>query len=400
VIEQFRGGEVADEEADRRLGERLAAALAGGGCAAVICNTVARAQRVYRALRDGGHFAPEEIDLLHARFLYEEREAREQRALIRFGKPGGRVATADGEVEVARPERAVLVATQVIEQSLDLDFDLMVTDLAPVDLVLQRVGRLHRHARPDRPRGLTEPVVWVRWPGERDGAPTLDPGDAAVYEPHVLLRSWWVLRDRMAIVIPDDVEALIEAVYDESGASPDDGSQRFRREWEDTLEGHRAAVAEERDEAEKRWLKAPTFSGATWRLIGEPREEDAPDFHKEFQALTRLAERSVEIVCLYGTRERPTFDRSGLDRATVRGMPSLEQAKRLLRRSVRVTARGAVAALLDGEVPAGWRKSALLRNHRLVVLEDGATAFVGTYRLRLDRDTGLEIERRGTEERE
>ena len=132
------------------LGVRLQKALADGGCAAVICNTVSRAQEVFRALKpffsgqdvdDGQH----ELNLFHARFLYDDREQREGQALRRFGKPN--------DPKVKRPRRAVLVATQVIEQSLDLDFDLMVTEMAPVDLILQRAGRLHRHNRP-RPERL------------------------------------------------------------------------------------------------------------------------------------------------------------------------------------------------------------------------------------------------------
>ncbi|MCL4465046.1 MAG: CRISPR-associated helicase Cas3', partial [Chloroflexi bacterium] len=128
------------------LGERLRAELENGGCAAVICNTVARAQQVYLALKT---YFPETaddgqpvLDLLHARYLYEDRSKRERRTLIRFGKPDGEVEMEDGNVrKVRRPNRAVLVSTQIIEQSLDLDFDLMVTDLAPVDLLLQRSGR-------------------------------------------------------------------------------------------------------------------------------------------------------------------------------------------------------------------------------------------------------------------
>ena len=91
---------------------------------------------------DAGDAQPE-LGLFHARYLYEDREKREDQALHRFGKPS--------DPKVRRPHRAVLVSTQVIEQSLDLDFDLMVTEMAPVDLVLQRAGRLHRHERKAAP---------------------------------------------------------------------------------------------------------------------------------------------------------------------------------------------------------------------------------------------------------
>ena len=110
------------------------------------------AQEVYQALRpyfpgtaDDG--LPE-LDLLHARFPFADRAEREARCLGRFGKDGNTVEVPGGGTRsVHRPSRAVLVSTQIIEQSLDLDFDLMVSDMAPADLLLQRAGRLHRPVR-------------------------------------------------------------------------------------------------------------------------------------------------------------------------------------------------------------------------------------------------------------
>jgi CRISPR-associated endonuclease/helicase Cas3 len=108
-----------------RLGEDLVETLQDGGCAAVICNTVQRAQEVYARLKP---FFPKEaddgwpeLDLLHARFLFKDRAERETRALIRFGKHDGEVVDREGRThKVRRPKRAVLVSTQIIEQSLDL----------------------------------------------------------------------------------------------------------------------------------------------------------------------------------------------------------------------------------------------------------------------------------------
>lgn len=117
-----------------------------GGCVACIVNTVQRAQDLYQALV--GKADGVEVHLFHARYPLEERLERERTVLAKFGKQG------------QRPQKAVLVATQVVEQSLDLDFDVMFTDLAPVDLVLQRAGRLHRHERdPEERHAHTKPVL-------------------------------------------------------------------------------------------------------------------------------------------------------------------------------------------------------------------------------------------------
>jgi CRISPR-associated endonuclease/helicase Cas3 len=89
----------------------------------------------------------------------------------------------------------------------------MVTDPAPVDLVLQRSGRLHRHSR-TRPAGLSQPVLWISEPGRVSrGVPAFDDGTKAVYDAHILLRSWMVLHETSAIGVPEEIEDLIETVY-------------------------------------------------------------------------------------------------------------------------------------------------------------------------------------------
>lgn len=156
------------------LAGKLRDALARGGCAAVICNTVGRAQEVYEALAAefSGHDDAPILSLLHARMPFDQREKREREALIRFGKPGALVDVDGVSTLVERPHHAVLVSTQIIEQSLDLDFDLMVSDLAPIDLLLQRSGRLHRHLR-ERPIGLEQATLWLCAPVlDGDGVPT------------------------------------------------------------------------------------------------------------------------------------------------------------------------------------------------------------------------------------
>ncbi len=101
-------------------------------------------QRVGKRLSDGT-----EVFLFHARFPADRRQKREDHVLETFGERGMR----DG--------RKILIATQVAEQSLDLDFDVIATDLAPIDLVLQRAGRLWRHTRDIQNAGVSEPILLV-----------------------------------------------------------------------------------------------------------------------------------------------------------------------------------------------------------------------------------------------
>lgn len=369
------------------LGERLRDALLDGGCAAVICNTVGRAQQLYQRLQP---FFPEEIDLLHARFPFEERDAREKRALKHFGKPGGTISTEDGEVAVERPKRSVLVATQVIEQSLDLDFDLMVTDLAPADLVLQRAGRLQRHKRDRPPQFRYGAVLWVGLPENIDGEdPTFDDGSAAVYDAHILLRSWLALKDRAVIRFPDDIETIVEEVYD-GRACPSDDSALVGR-WDETAAEHEEAAKAETQQAQSRWLPRPSSGKKLWEMTRDPTREDAPEAHQQLQALTRLIPPSVSVVLLWDTPNGPSLDRDGHKPARIAAKPNLSETKRLLRRAVSIAHRGVFHELIDIQPPAAWRDSSLLRRHRLLLLDAAGQVTVGKHTLTLDPDLGLLI---------
>ena len=150
------------------------------------------------------------VDLLHARFAMVDRLRHEEALLSRFGKNGsGR-------------EGRVLVATQVVEASLDLDFDVMVSDLAPIGSLIQRAGRLWRHmdVRPEAARPLPGPTLHVVSPD-----PEKVEGDDWLHD--VLDRGAWVYRldhqwrtakalfERSKIVAPEGLRALIEAVHGE-----------------------------------------------------------------------------------------------------------------------------------------------------------------------------------------
>lgn len=386
-VEWVDGRLPADGAGEFALGQRLRDVLAGGGCAAVVCNTVARAQRVYTALKpyfpetaDDG--APE-LDLLHARFLAEDREEREKRVLRRFG-----------HLAKGRPRRAVLVATQVIEQSLDIDFDLLASDHAPADLLLQRAGRMHRHydVRPadSRPPGLDRARLWVCAPERMEGGvPRFDRGSKAVYEPHVLLRSWLELRDRGAIRLPGDIEGIVEAVYDDDRPCPENVEDDLRTAWEETRGDYLHGRESEQQQARLRYIKRPGYDGSVALLMGEPREEDAPELHPSHQALTRLIEQTVSLVCLHGVPEEPSLAEGPVD---MNRKPGTDLARRLLRRGVTVADKRVVHDLLREPVPKMWRESPLLCHRRLVVLDEDGTARAGNVRLRLDSELGLLVE--------
>jgi CRISPR-associated endonuclease/helicase Cas3 len=195
----------------------LLQAVADGRCACWIRNTVDDALASYTALSD--RIPADRVELFHARFAMGDRLAIEQRIVGRFSKNSG----------AAQRAGRVVIATQVVEQSLDLDFDLLISDLAPVDLLIQRAGRLCRHTRdvfgnpvtgPDQ-RGV--PCLVVYGPELVDNPPedwfsTVLPKAAAVYPNHGQL---WLtarlLRQKSAFRMPEDARELIESVYSAEG---------------------------------------------------------------------------------------------------------------------------------------------------------------------------------------
>lgn len=191
---------------------RLLATTAGaGGCACWIRNSVKDAIEGFEAI--AAVLGQQNATLFHARFALGDRLRIEQDVLRRFGKDGTDAARAGH----------VIVATQVVEQSLDIDFDAMVSDLSPVDRLIQRVGRLQRHARAaTRPPPVLHllapawsedpPRSWLASPFQRTARVYPDPG--------VLWRTARELARRKAIVLPADARALVEAVYGDEAVPP------------------------------------------------------------------------------------------------------------------------------------------------------------------------------------
>jgi CRISPR-associated endonuclease/helicase Cas3 len=183
--------------------DRLVAADAAGAAAVWIRNTVDDAIEAVALLRSR-RLSPL---LFHARFAMQDRLEIEREVLRVFGRDSR-----------GQMRNRVLVATQVVEQSLDIDFDVMVTDLAPADLLIQRAGRLWRHDR-GLPRCVPGPALLVVSPEPID-KPAADwinatlPGTAAVYRDHALLwRSARAVFQRGAIVTPDDMRPIIDEVF-------------------------------------------------------------------------------------------------------------------------------------------------------------------------------------------
>ena len=204
---------------DNQSAARLAVHKAEqGNCVLCIANTVAQAQAWYDAVqsqRSGDAF---DVGLLHSRFPQNRRDELEAVWLDWLGKGCN------------RPNGCVLVATQVVEQSVDIDADVLITELAPIDALLQRMGRVWRHKQ--NVRIEEKPEVYVVCD---DLAASLDRDDfvervgkanALVYPPYLLWTTYEMLSNRTEIMLPDSIRNLLE----EGHRSPDANTSDFVKE--------------------------------------------------------------------------------------------------------------------------------------------------------------------------
>lgn len=354
------------------LADAAAELLAGGGCGALIVNTVDRAQKLYTALRQR---LGDEVYLLlfHARFPADQRNELEREVLARFGAEGD------------RPVRALLIATQVAEQSLDIDFDFMLSDLAPVDLLLQRAGRLHRH---DRPRPSLHAQACLRVAGlQADQLPELkETAWGYVYDAYILLRTWALLRREACLTLPADIDRLVQAVYGDEPL-PDDLEEEVCARIEIASYGeYRAKVNMQRTMSFSISIDPAEEPQVAYN--GKPRGSEEGE-GVGLENKTRLGTESITLIPLEMVGEggcvwlgEPVF--------SLNEPLSDALARRLYNRQLKVSRMALVKRFKCDQLPAAFEHP-LLRNCYPLPLQQGRYVQDGL-RLRLDDHLGLVYE--------
>lgn len=348
--------------------EILARVQESGGLGALILNTVSDAQAAFDHLahQDLGNIA---LDLFHARFTAHDRDRIEGHVLREYGKHASRTGP------------RVLVATQVVEQSLDLDFDRMVTALAPIDLLIQRAGRLHRHVRGAdgqlRAEGAdmrTDPELLVLVPDSTEAtAPEIiDP----VYSRAVLLRTAHLLKSPVVISESAQVSRAIEEVYSEAGRAA------VAAEWTTRLNELEvtAATIDARQHREADRATIGRVDDLDNLIVEADLDLDENDERagSQLNARTRLEDRPSVTVALLSDPDttihgQPTSDlRAGLF-AGVRCSPPYQLWK----------------SLIQIERLTAWRRKGSLAQARPLILTAGRVQ-VGEYEISYDPARGLQ----------
>ncbi|MNQ72519.1 CRISPR-associated endonuclease/helicase Cas3 [compost metagenome] len=342
-----------------------------GGCGALIVNTVDRAQTLYLKLKEE---LGEEAYLLlfHARFPADQRSEQEQEVLARFGQGG------------ARPAKALLIATQVAEQSLDIDFDFMLTDLAPVDLILQRAGRLHRHQR-TRPAAHAEATLFVAGLDPEHLPELKTTAWEYIYQPYILGRTWALLSRESELQLPRDIDRLVQAVYGEDQL-PADLSEADRAFIEDgAYGGHLGKRQTEQMMARNVAIdpEAEPQNAYLQKCRGYEEGEEGlglPNY-------TRLGEDSISLIPVHVVAGgwSLTPDGDAFDPAQL--LPDV-LAKKLYARQLKTSRKALVKHFQAEDAPRAFAEHPLLRHLKPLRLTDGCMQ-VGQLTVRLDDELGL-----------
>ena len=338
----------------------------------VVRNTVLRAQETYRALIE--RLGDSSVALLHSRFLADHRMKKESWLAEHFG-PGGH-----------RLRGHVVVGTQVLEQSLDIDFDVLVTDLAPIDLVLQRAGRVHRHEGVHRPEGFEDPLVIVTGLSRvGTGPPTFPTGSRIIYADHLLLRTAALLLTRESITLPDEVPLLVAQAYGDDELVPStwaDRATEAARAWRDKLRA-------QEQRAEQLAILPPECAPNLLELcrigIGDPDDDDP-----SVQSAVRDASPTVEVVAGWDAGIPDEIACIG-GNVSLDHRPDPEEVDHALSSTLRLPPWLTAVALDELTVPPGWKDHPWLRHLRVLRLGQASEAAIGNNVLRYSEALGLEV---------
>lgn len=348
--------------------------LENGGHGAVIVNTVDRAQKLYRQLQPLLD-ADVRLMLFHARYPADERGQRERDVLSAFGQT---------TPAVQREGRTLLIATQVVEQSLDIDFDFLITDLAPVDLILQRAGRLHRHQR-TRPAAHAQAHLYIAGLAPKRLPELKSTAWEFVYDAYILGRTWALLSRESALTLPGDIDRLVQAVYGDDPLPEDLDAEALAYI---TQEAYGKRLAHEKDERQKA-INIAVDAQAEPQLayLSLPRGSE------EGEGLglvnkTRLGDDAITVVPVYAveggwsvTPEGEAFDPQ---------QPITDVlARNLYGRQLKINRKGLVAHFAGVTAPPAFSEHPLLRHLKPMQLSADGCMAVDGWRVQLDQELGL-----------
>lgn len=346
------------------------------GIIGVVVNTVRKAQELGR--RMVAHYGTAHVSILHSGFIDTMRRHKEDRLCRALGKDGD------------RPAFQIVIGTQVIEQSLDIDFDVMISDLAPMDLLLQRVGRLHRHTR-RRPPAFAEPQLYVL--GIHDNYEFED-GTKHIYDEYVLHRTQNFLPDK--IILPRDISGLVQAVYNEELIDIE-----LSELCEDRKQVHIKNLERQKERANIYSLNRPSSKREPTliRWLANPNRQDMSE--TKASAQVRDIEETIEVIAVkkvgngYGIFADETDISGSITKSDI--------ARRVAAETIRLPRCLSAPWQIDSTIHelerynlehlGEWQDSVWLKGMLGLVFDEHNEFSLRGYRLRYDPELGLQCEK-------
>lgn len=339
-----------------------------GGIAGIIVNTVKRAQQLAQLVP-----ADIPVKVLHSAFLAPDRSRLENELQQVIGK------------HADRPQKLIVIGTQVLEQSLDIDFDVLFTDIAPMDLIFQRIGRMHRHVI-NRPATLKNPELYVMGAttyGSYGGA------NESIYDKYILMKTDHYLRDY--VTVPDDISPLVQAVYDASADYEDD---QLSEAYEDFQQNY--LISKKKSETFQIDKPRPKMTIHGWldrEQLGLDRDEI------KAQAAVRDIKETIEVILLQQKNDEYYL----LNGEPVAGLPDYEKEKIIAQQIIRlpeaVTPEWKLDSIIDqlkiatSKQFSDWQDSMWLKGSLALVINDQGTVKFNDWILTYTSHLGLSYEK-------
>ncbi|MCB5082603.1 CRISPR-associated helicase Cas3' [Streptococcus mutans] len=368
---------------ENQLSKTVEKSIMNGGVIGIIVNTVKRAQELARYFSE--KFGEGVVEVLHSSFIATERIRKEKELLTMIGK------------EAQRPARKIIIGTQVIEQSLDIDFDVLISDLAPMDLLIQRIGRLHRHEI-NRPQQHKNPKFYVL--GVNDNL-EFEEGSSFVYGDFLLARTQYYLPD--SINLPEDISILVQKVYDINldiaypDEKLDEKYQVAKREYKNIIDGKKRKAKNYR-------IEDPVLKESRSHkenLIGWLKNPNPDDSEEKAYAQVRDIEDTIEVIALKETGEG--YRLFGEARDISKFITDFNTAKSVAKNTLRLPMVLSKSYNIDKSIEElekynkanlnTWRDSPWLKGSLGIIFDQNNEYVVNGYKIRYNERYGVEIER-------
>lgn len=337
--------------------------IKNGGITGIIVNTVKRAQKLTQQLQNNK--IP--VLLLHSAFLAPDREKLEKKLTSLISKND------------QRPDKLIVIGTQVLEQSLDIDFDVLFTDIAPIDLLIQRIGRLQRH-RIKRPKNLKTPTVYITGINSLGNYGT---ANSLIYSNYYLTKTDYFLPDQLTL--PQDTPTLIQKVYDENNDDQISCPElpKFHKDLN-------FKIQQEQQKAKNFQIDRPTTKPKTLHGWLDNLNRSADTNDQVAQAVVRDIKPTIEVILLKEINNQYFT----LDNKNISNIPDKILCQETIRLPITITNNKVdrITTSLQNQTKKifpDWQDNIWLRNASTLILDKNNQAQLNNYLLNYDSVLGL-----------